>query len=317
MPTVSVIVPCYNLGRYLQKCLDSIFNQNYNDFELLIVNDGSTDDSGSYIEDYIRNNKKQNSIKYIVQDNKGLSGARNTGIVNSKGKYLTFLDPDDKWTKNSLRTRLTEFENDSSIGIVYTDTYLERDNILLKDTYVDLLDNVFDGYIYPNILNYNFIIMPTVMVRRTVFDACGLFDEGLRRAEDYDLWIRAAKYGWKYKFINKPTAYYSIRDNSLSRDLYENIRALLEIYQRVIQGKDTDPESKMIAENKSEYLKLMLLVYNTKKSIADSQFDEAIEHINSILVLKHKRIKYSLIKLSLLLFPGLFRQIVKRFYKLS
>lgn len=145
MPKFSIIIPVYNTEKYLKKCLDSVFNQEYKDFEVIIINDGSTDKSENIINEYINT---YNNIKYIKQKNKGLSNARNEGVSKSKGEFLLFLDSDDFYEKEFL-SKLNENINDESEVIRYqVQDVLENEKII---TYKDEIftnlnkDKVFDA----------------------------------------------------------------------------------------------------------------------------------------------------------------------------
>lgn len=133
MPKFSIIVPFYNTGLYLKKCLDSIFNQDYCDFEVILVNDGSSDDSYEIVDTYL---KKYNNIKYLYQENSGLSIARNNGVLKASGEYLLFLDSDDYYQPGLLKRLSLEVDGCDVVRFQVQDAY--SDGHVVK-----YCDNVF------------------------------------------------------------------------------------------------------------------------------------------------------------------------------
>jgi len=186
-PKISVVIPTYNRPNQVKKAIESVLNQTYKDYEIIVIDDGSTDDTKNIIVDLISVEKK---IKYIYQSNQGRSAARNTGIKNSAGKYISFLDSDDLFLPEKLEVQVFEMENQESMGMSFTWTYLmdELGNIICTDENSKYLS----GSIYPKILfiRNNIIMTPTVMVRKSVIENIGNFKETLSMCEDLDLWRR-------------------------------------------------------------------------------------------------------------------------------
>lgn len=124
MPEVSIIVPIYNVEKYLRRCIDSILNQTFEDFELILIDDGSTDDSASICEEYVIKDKR---VKYIYQDNRGVSEARNKGIESCCGKYIQFIDSDDYVDRDFIEILIKKIKKDKS-DIAFIGFYNEYDN---------------------------------------------------------------------------------------------------------------------------------------------------------------------------------------------
>ena len=180
--TISVIIPCYNSAKYIVETLDSVKNQTFNDFEIIIVNDGSTDNSEEIINKYIHENKSIN-IVLVVQDNKGLSGARNTGAKHAKGEYIVFIDSDDKIHPNYLKKSIFLLENDTKLQIIYSEA--------------EFFDAKKGRWKLPYFKINSFLIqncIPAFAVLRTkTFVNFNGFDENLKFTEDWELWIRIIK----------------------------------------------------------------------------------------------------------------------------
>lgn len=195
---VSVIIPTFNRAKLIKRSIQSVLDQTYQDFEVIIVDDGSTDDTKSVIESF-----KNPRIKYISHDiNKGPSAARNAGIKNAKGKYIAFQDSDDEWLPEKLEKQMECFDTVSPrVSIVYCGLWRKKDkNIsLIPPPSV----SPKDGDINLFICRGNFIAMPTVVCEKECFNKAGLFDEKFHHFEDWELLIRLSRYS-RIKYIDEP-----------------------------------------------------------------------------------------------------------------
>jgi glycosyltransferase involved in cell wall biosynthesis len=142
---LSIIIPVYNIEEYLPKCIESILNQEYEDYELLLVNDGSTDQSGCICDDYAL---KDNKIKVVHQQNKGVSVTRNLGIEKAVGEWICFVDGDDTLQPNSLALIMNKFEN-QQFEIIISRSFISKDGVIKRENYTfdeSFLTKTFDGY---------------------------------------------------------------------------------------------------------------------------------------------------------------------------
>jgi len=186
---VSVVIPVYNAGNYIIESIESVFDQDYKNIQIVVVNDGSTDDSLSKIE-----NTFADRIKIINIDNSGVSNARNVGILNSDGDYIAFLDADDFWVKDKISCQIASFEMNERFGVSYTSRYIiTSDGNIIEDK-----RKRFSGNIFNKILVRNFVCLSSVMVKKECLEECGNFDTSLSVSEDYDLWIRISS---RYNFV--------------------------------------------------------------------------------------------------------------------
>lgn len=204
----SIIISCYNLGHFLEEALTSAININYPDFEVIVVNDGSTDKNTLQVLEELENNYRNNpTVKFIHQTNKGLSSARNTGIQNSTGTYILPLDADNKLRPDYLGKAIKVLENNPKIGVVYA--YAQR--------FGDKNDIwALEEFTIPEILQDNKVDACAVM-RRQVWEDCGGFDEELFKIgyEDWDLWLGAIEKGWGFHLIKEVLFDYRVRSNSM------------------------------------------------------------------------------------------------------
>jgi len=200
-PLVSIIIPTYNTGQYIKEAVDSALCQTYKNCEVIVVDDGSTDQTKVILKPHIESKK----IIYIYQENKGLAGARNTGIRAATGDYIAFLDADDVFLPEKIGRQMLHFAKNPTCDVSYCDLYHfydEKPGELLKLNYT-----YYSGTdVFPNLLKRHFIAPLSVIMRRSVFDRFGYFDEQLRRAEDLDLWFRISYLGGKICFVPEQLA---------------------------------------------------------------------------------------------------------------
>ncbi|MEK6645251.1 MAG: glycosyltransferase family A protein [Candidatus Firestonebacteria bacterium] len=234
MPLVSVIIPTYNRLDYIHEAIDSVLAQTYKNYEIIVVNDGSSVDIRKALEPY------KDKIVYLShQENRGLSAARNTGIKNSNGKYLAFLDDDDLFENQKLEIQVPVLENNPAIGFVYSDYYIF--NSKSTDMKLRLAAGRDDTQKFAQIffLNYN-VAVPTILIRRTCFEDVGFFDEDLRQHEDGDMLLRVALQ-WRVGFSEYPSARVRYHDNQMSRNRIEIYNSIVKSWGKILS---TNPEFK-------------------------------------------------------------------------
>ncbi|MEW6614110.1 MAG: glycosyltransferase [Thermodesulfobacteriota bacterium] len=184
MPKVSVIIPTYNRANFLEEAIESVLFQNYKDFELIVVDDGSTDETRNIVRRYT------DEIVYIYQNKRGVSCARNMGIKNSSGEYIAFLDSDDKWSPDKLAYQMDFFAHNPDALICYTEEIWFRNNARVNPM---RKHRKYSGMIFDKVLPLCIISPSSVMLKRELFfDRIGFFDESLPACEDYDMWIKIA-----------------------------------------------------------------------------------------------------------------------------
>jgi len=183
---VSVIIPTYNRGWVLQEAIDSVLAQDFKDFELIVVDDGSTDNTGEMLDSY------DQDLIVIRQTNRGVSAARNRGIAEAAGRLIAFLDSDDLWLPRKLSRQVDFFNSNPDAVINQTEEIWIRNNVRVNPRN---RHHKFSGMIFEKSLALCLVSPSAVMMRRSLLDAVGLFDEDLPACEDYDLWLRVS---WRY-----------------------------------------------------------------------------------------------------------------------
>jgi glycosyltransferase involved in cell wall biosynthesis len=227
MPEVSVIVPTYNYAHFIGDCLDSIFSQTYKDFEVIVVDDGSTDDTAQVLKKY------RGEIHYIHQENRGLPAARNTGIRAAQGEYLAFLDSDDLWLPDKLDEQIRVLRNDADMGIIFSDASAFDEKGVIRESILKE-ENTCTGFCFQRLFMGNYLVMPTVMIRTRCLEKGGLFDESLTAVEDYDLWLRISIY-YKIGFVAKVLAKYRVHPSNMSRDFFRLMENEIKVIQKIIE----------------------------------------------------------------------------------
>ncbi|MGL5805174.1 MAG: glycosyltransferase family 2 protein [Xenococcaceae cyanobacterium] len=210
MPKVSIVLPAYNAMAYLPKAYQSALGQTFTDYEILIINDGSSDN----IEEWVAKTTDPR-VKYIPQKNQGAAGARNTGIYHAKGDYVAFLDADDLWESTKLEKQVRCLDENPEVGLV--------------DTWITLIDregnskgwvhaSSAEGQIWSEIIQEPTIICgSSPMIRRECFEKVGVFDPNLRYAGDWDLWIRIAS-RYCFAVVKEPLVRYRLHPQNTSKN---------------------------------------------------------------------------------------------------
>ncbi|HLW62896.1 MAG TPA: glycosyltransferase family 2 protein [Flavobacterium sp.] len=215
MPKFSIIIPLYNKESFVSKSLKSVLNQTFTDYEIIVINDGSTDKSVAVVEQI--NDKR---IKLFHQKNQGVSVARNKGIALAQANYICFLDADDFWHTDFLQ-KMYELINFYSNEKVFSAAIQIQTKTALMKAYYKLTNKVakdiYKENYFKGSMEYSIICTSCAVFERSVFTKCGVFDEEIKSGQDVDLWIRI---GAEYPviFLNKILSTYVYDINSLSRN---------------------------------------------------------------------------------------------------
>ena len=191
---ISVIIPTYNRFNSIGRALDSILGQTYKPHEIIIVDDGSTDGTRELIRD------QYPSIKYFYQSRSGVSKARNKGIVESKAKWIAFLDSDDQWQPNKLEEQKNNLRQNPTILVSHTNEIWIRNGVRVNQM---KKHQKYGGYIFDKCLDFCRMSPSSIMIHKQVFEDIGYFDEDLLVCEDYDLWIRVTS-KFPVTYLDKP-----------------------------------------------------------------------------------------------------------------
>ena len=226
-PKVSVIIPTYNQAKFINNAIESVLKQSFRDFEIIVVNDGSTDNTEAIVKGFI-----DFRIRYIGHSNNlGLSEARNNGIRASRGEYIALLDSDDEFLpeKLDIQAKLLQKEP-SDVGVVCAWSYnIDENGNYISKRFLPRKG----GYIFEDLLSTNYMSVPALLIRRECFEKVGLFDSSLDGQEDWDMWIRIAKY-YKFSLIKIPLARRRIHPNRISSHLEKKVITAKRIIKKYI-----------------------------------------------------------------------------------
>ncbi|WP_342259560.1 glycosyltransferase family 2 protein [Candidatus Tisiphia endosymbiont of Metellina segmentata] len=233
-PIVSVIIPTYNREQFIGEAIRSVLGQSFTNFEVIVVDDGSSDNTKEVIKIF-----KDPRVYYYYQENKGRASARNYAILLSRGKYITFLDSDDLYISSKLELQVNYLDSHPNVSMIYTSANcIDEVGNFLKHRY----NASSSGYLYQEIVFFVplTITLPTVMVRKEVFDHVGYFDEKMHRFEDTDMWRRISKI---YEIDAIPIYSCHLRthkDNELLNQDPQVIESALKYYSEKIFHEDNE-----------------------------------------------------------------------------
>jgi glycosyltransferase involved in cell wall biosynthesis len=223
---VSVIIPTFNRADFLAEAIDSVLAQTAKDFELIVVDDGSTDRTRGLIANY------ENRVRYFFQPNAGAAAARNLGIRRAAGELIAFLDSDDLWLPSKLSRQIEWMAAHPEIKLCYTDEIWIRRGVRVNQKKIHAKSG---GWIYPLCLPRCIISPSSALMRRELFEAVGLFDQQLPVCEDYDFWLRVAS-RFEVGFLSAPLIVKrgghsdQLSQSEWGVDRYR-VRALIKIYE--------------------------------------------------------------------------------------
>lgn len=226
---ISVIIPVFNGGKYISEALESVLAQTHENIEIVIVDDGSTDNTSQIAQEFMAHNS---SMKYVYQENQGLAASRNKGISLSKGDFIAFIDADDIWVEDKLETQI---------------------KILLKNPSIEMVSGKVKQFISPEIPvekhdEYHFVqdeiqsnLIGVALIRKSAFDKYGLFDPTLRIGQDMQWVLQAKEKELKIEPIPKLVYYRRLHPDNLGRSRSdENYKTRLKILKQAIDQRRRD-----------------------------------------------------------------------------
>jgi glycosyltransferase involved in cell wall biosynthesis len=230
MPAVSIVIPAYNHARFLKGTIESALAQTWRDYEIVVVDDGSKDDTPAVAAHF------GDAIRYIRQANQGMAATRNTALRHATGDVISFLDDDDLWLPNYLATVMSYFQVDSTLAAAHTGYQLTSDEEG-RDFPGHSSRTVPSADLYATLIEGGFFPPSSVSVRRIILDTVGFFDEGLQGYADWELWLRICH---EYKFIGIPEELvkYRIHAGGLS----SNVQHMTEDRLKAIRKHFGPPE---------------------------------------------------------------------------
>ena len=250
-PKASIIIPAYNHEKYIGEAIQSVLDQTFEDFELIIINDGSSDNTEAEILKF-----RDERIRYYSQENRGLSATLNRGLELARGKYFNFLPSDDAFFPEKLETQLKNFEEDPGLGLVFAYPQLvDAEGREIKDDPAAqwaIVPYETKEEIFPALFERDFLSAPSALIKMECFRRAGHFDESLKTAQDYDMWMRILRYNdlrlikkplLKYRWHGENSTYQATPETELERTkvllkAYKDL-AIEDIFPSLRHRKDT------------------------------------------------------------------------------
>lgn len=236
-PLVSVVVASYNMGQYVCEAVDSVLAQDYSHVEVIVVNDGSEDDTGERLKQYEDNAK----VRIINQPNGGQTVAKNRGLQEATGDYIGFCDADNYWLPGKLSRQLQVYAENPQLGVVYGDLQLIDEN---GNTLPENPVRRHSGRITGRLLCDNFVTFNTTLIPRHVLDKVGGFDERLRMGIDYELWLRISV-DYEFYYLPQRLVAYRIWGGQMSNrtgERFENFFRLMNNFLKCYPNSVTPEE---------------------------------------------------------------------------
>lgn len=301
-PRISVIMPAYNTAHLIAASLDSVFQQTFSDFEVVLVNDGSPDSPQleKVLKRYLRDYPEK--LVYIRQQNRRAAGARNTAIVRARGEFLAFLDSDDSWSPDHLAWQMKLFEEDPRVDFVYSNGLSVGDPNNPHE-FMQRCPSAGTADFEALVVERCQIPVSTVVVRKSAIVRAGMFDETLPRCDDYDMWLRTAFYGAKISYTKTVQVRLNGgRPGSLSASRARMTEAYLNILEKIMKSLPLSESQRTLVQDRATEVRAHYCLEEGKYRLQQREFDQARNFLREAN-LYFRRSKVSLILLGLAIAP--------------
>lgn len=272
-PAVTVVIPAYNAARYIGQALDSVKAQTFSDYEVIVVNDGSSD-SGD-LEQVLRSHPLP--IIYLKQENKGVSAARNAAIAIGRGQFYAQLDADDQWLPDYLEVQLEILNDEPDVALVYPNATIIVDDSNAGVEFMQVSPS--EGEVnFKSLIRQKCTVMTCVTARMEAIKQAGMFDAGLRSCEDFDLWLRIIKNNGRITYHRRVLALYRRHEGSLSSDRVWMTRNLLAVFEKCSRTLNLTPEETEILNEQIISHRAMLRLFEGKRALTSRGAGVALVH---------------------------------------
>jgi glycosyltransferase involved in cell wall biosynthesis len=307
-PTVSVIIPAYNVAPYIIETLDSLLEQTYTDYEAIVVNDGSTDDTEQAIAPYLEH--FDGKLIYIRQENRGLPGARNTGMRQARGRYIFLLDGDDTWLPDCLATMVALVEADPTIDVLYPNAIFDGSPNFSGRLFQEVFP-ACEPVTFEKVLKRECYVFSQALFKRELLERVGEYDESLRAAEDFDLWLRMLHVGCRFAFTRQPLIKYRWRSDSLSNTSEKMVKNLNAVYRKWLNDPAITAEQRELIGVQMRDADAMLNWSLYRGKLRAREFEAAAHHL-ALANAHYRKFKLSLVQVGLRVAPKLVAKLIIR-----
>ena len=275
-PAVSVVVPAYNVARFIGEALESVFAQTFKDFEVIVVNDGSPDtvELEHALAPYLAR------IIYLKQENRGPSAARNAAISAARGRYVALLDADDAWLPEYLAEQTRALDARPELDLVYADAMLFGEGDGVGQSFMEKCPSRGPVTVESLLTQACAVITSCVVARRESLVAAGLFDERYRRSEDFQLWVRMAHRGARIDYQRKVLARHRVRPDSLAGDASLMHECAKGVYADLSNELDLTPPQRALVEVEIEKYESYLALARGKSALASGDYERAASELS-------------------------------------
>jgi glycosyltransferase involved in cell wall biosynthesis len=299
MPAVSVITAAYNVAPYLPAAIESVLAQTFSDFELLVVDDGATDESPRIAEDYARRDAR---VRVLHRPNGGISAARNTALREGRAPLFAILDGDDLWAPGFLASQLAVLEGRPEIDLVTGNAWFLGGSLDGRPAR-PWPDPRPEPDLATIIADEDAVFCMTVF-RRRVYEAIGGFDERFRTNEDYDFWLRAALAGFRFARNDRPLGRYRRRTGSLTSDDVKMVRGILVVYRHIRELLGARPVEAALVDAQVARFTTLLHEVEARHALVSRDFAAAAEHL-AVLHERRGGVRLAIARLMARWTPGL------------
>jgi len=279
-----VIVPAYRAAPYIAETLDSVLAQSFTSYEIIVVNDGSpdTEDLERVLEPY------RGHIAYIVQENRGQAGARNTGLRAARGAFVAFLDQDDQWEPDFLSFQTGIMQADAGLDVHYCDAVIFGDSPRSGHTVMEFTPSNGDATFHGLVRKDCTVLNCAALSRREAVLRAGMFDESRRYGEDIDLWLRIARQGGRIGYRRKPLARCRPRADSVSADVDRMIEGYLRVLAEIRRSPGLSPSDIEVLDRQLDAEKASLDLVKGKEALRRGDVEAGKQHLEKANAYLHQ-----------------------------
>jgi hypothetical protein len=301
-PLVSVIIPAYRAAESIAATLDSVFAQTWQDYEVIVVNDGSPDseEMEKALEPY------RERITYLRQENQGPGGARNTGIRMARGEYVALLDSDDVWDPEHLAAQVAVLEADASVDMVYADARIIGDVPEAGRTVMEFCPSVGEVTFERLVTRECTVHICVSVCRREALLRAGLFDPAFRGTEDIDMWMRIARLGGRIAYQRRVLGCYRRQAGSLSSDRVSMVEGFLAVLAKAERDPGLTAAQRDAVERQVAVEQSKLELHKGRNAFLAGDAAAAVSHLRRANA-QHKSLKLAAVLMLLRVAPGLLR----------
>jgi glycosyltransferase involved in cell wall biosynthesis len=306
--TISVIIPAYNVAPYIGETLDSLLAQTYADYEVIVINDGSTDNTEQVILPY--RERFDGRMIYQWQANKGLARTRNAGLRVARGRYIALLDADDIWVPEFLEKMLALIESDPTLDLVFPNAWFwGSPNFSGRE-----FQSVFpasEPVTFEKVLRRECYIFGLALFKRELLETVGYYDEDLGASEDFDLWLRMLRQDCRFGFTREPLVKYRWRADSLSNNSDKLLNNLSKVYHKWLRDPAITKEQRALIDAQLRDADAMLNWSLYREKLQTGDYRQAAQHL-ALANAHYRKLKLSLVQMGLRVAPKLVAKLIGR-----